>query len=159
MGSHTWEDEQAFRAISFKWSTAWDMKDRDLFCSITTAEITVDYSDYPAVPLDRLTLTPDNFFAFAFKKTSLGDPNLQTQHLLGLGIYTYVNDAEAKGNYQVRARHVRRFSNGKDVEWDSSCYVEHVYTKVDGTWKLKGIRPHTVIATTGAPEDVVGVSS
>ncbi|KAL6922492.1 hypothetical protein FSHL1_006452 [Fusarium sambucinum] len=158
MGSHTWEDEQAFRTISFKWATAWDTKDRDLFLSITTAEITVDYSDYPAVPLDRLTLTPDDFFAFAFKKASLGDPNLQTQHLLGLGIYTYVNDAEVKSNHQVRARHVRRLSNGKDIEWDSSCYVEHVYTKVDGLWKLKAIRPHTVIATTGAPGDVIGVS-
>lgn len=81
---------------------------------------------------------------------------VQTQHLLGLGVFTRVGETEARGDWQVRARHVRVVDNGATYEWDSSSFVEFTYLKVEGEWKLGGIRPHTVVANTGKPEEVIG---
>ena len=81
---------------------------------------------------------------------------VQTQHLLGAAVFTRRSETEAKGDWQVRARHVRVFDNGETREWDSSGFVEFTYVKVEGEWKLGGVRPHTVVAATGKPEDVIG---
>jgi hypothetical protein len=79
-----------------------------------------------------------------------------TQHLLGASTFESSSEAEVKGNWQVRARHVRTLSNGTVTQWDSSAFVEFLYHKVSGVWKIVGIRPHTVVAETGRPEDVIG---
>lgn len=80
---------------------------------------------------------------------------VETQHLLGAVLFTRTNATVAKGDWQVRARHVRDFHNGTVNVWDSSAFVEFSYEKMD-TWKIGGIRPHTVVATTGRPEKVIG---
>jgi len=51
---------------------------------------------------------------------------------------------------------VRAFPDGKTAEWDSSAYLEFRYVKVDGIWKIGGLRPHDVVAVTGRPQDVIG---
>ena len=80
---------------------------------------------------------------------------VQTQHLLGDVLFTRTNATVAKGDWQVRARHVRDFHNGTVNVWDSSAFVEFSYEGMNDTWKISGIRPHTVVATTGRPEQVV----
>ena len=81
---------------------------------------------------------------------------VQTQHLLGAAVFTQISETEARGDWQVRARHVRVFDNSETREWDSSGFVEFTYMKLEGEWKLGGVRPHTVVAATGRPEDVIG---
>jgi hypothetical protein len=88
--------------------------------------------------------------------TSLISPIVKTQHLLGSAVFTRIHETEGRGNWQVRARHIRQLSNGGAPEWDSSAFVEFIYLKIDGKWKLGGLRPHTVVATSGHPAAVVG---
>lgn len=157
MSKHcSFEEEQVFRDLTFKWSTAWDCKDESLFLEIAAPEILIDYRDFPAVNEVRNT-KPEDFFKHAFQQTRLGDKRLKTQHLLGLGVFTRVHENEAKGNWQVRARHLRELPDGKVVEWDSSSFVEFRYVRIDGDWKLGGLRPHTIVAETGSHNDVVGL--
>ncbi|KAJ5277489.1 hypothetical protein N7534_008332 [Penicillium rubens] len=152
---YTIADERKFRELAYKWAMAWDKKDKDAFISIATSRIIADYTDYPAVGVVK-HCPPDDFVNFAFREDRLGDPRLQTQHFLGSVAFTRVNDTEAIGNWQVRARHVRKFPDGKTAEWDSSAYIELCYVLTGGEWKLGGLRPHTVLATTGSHQEVIG---
>ncbi|CDM32558.1 Scytalone dehydratase [Penicillium roqueforti FM164] len=169
---YTIADERKFRELAYKWAMAWDKKDKDAFISIATSRIIADYTDYPAVGVVK-HCPPDDFVNFAFREDRLGDPRcklsprgnslfllmyleVQTQHFLGSVAFTRVNDTEAIGNWQVRARHVRKFPDGKTAEWDSSAYLELCYVLTGGEWKIGGLRPHTVLATTGSHQEVIG---
>ncbi|GAB7364404.1 hypothetical protein MBLNU230_g4947t1 [Neophaeotheca triangularis] len=148
-------DERAFRGLTYKWTIAWDRKDLATWLSITAPQVVADYSDYPAVGT-FITASPGQIFNGSFTVTGLGDERLGTQHLLGASLFTRTNSTQAKGDWQVRARHVRTLANGTEAQWDSSSSVEFLYQIVEGAWKIGGIRPHTVTATTGRPEDVIG---
>nr|XP_036581273.1 scytalone dehydratase [Colletotrichum truncatum]KAF6789541.1 scytalone dehydratase [Colletotrichum truncatum] len=152
---YTVADERAFRLLSFKWTLAWDKKDIDTWLSITGPTIVADYTDYPAVGILKQG-SPEELFKSSFSRPNLGHPQLETQHFLGAVVFTRVNDNEVRGDWQVRARHVRRLSDGQSREWDSSAYCEFLYVKINEEWKLGGLRPHTVVATTGHPEEVIG---
>ncbi|PCD31382.1 hypothetical protein AU210_011037 [Fusarium oxysporum f. sp. radicis-cucumerinum] len=132
-------DERKFRDLSYRWTHAWDQKDKATWLAITAPEVIANYTDYPAVG----TLT-------------ISSPAMHTQHFLGSSLFTHISKSEAKGDWQVRARHVREV-NGEERQWDSSAYVEFTYSLIDGDWKISGLRPHTVVATTGRPEDVIGL--
>ncbi|EXK38422.1 hypothetical protein FOMG_08816 [Fusarium oxysporum f. sp. melonis 26406] len=121
-------DERKFRDLSYRWTHAWDQKDKATWLAITAPEVIANYTDYPAC----------------------------TQHFLGSSLFTHISKSEAKGDWQVRARHVREV-NGEERQWDSSAYVEFTYSLIDEDWKISGLRPHTVVATTGRPEDVIGL--
>ncbi|KAG8630910.1 hypothetical protein KVT40_000050 [Elsinoe batatas] len=149
------QDERKFGELSFKWTQAWDLKDRNTFLAITGPQVVANYSDYPAVGTSTVA-TPEAIFDRSFMVTALGDPRLQTQHLLGSAIFTRTNQTEAKGQWQTRARHVRVLGNGTEAQWESSVYTEFTYSIVGGEWKLTGLRPYNVVATTGRPEDVIG---
>jgi scytalone dehydratase len=81
---------------------------------------------------------------------------VHTQHFLGSSLFTHISKTKAKGDWQVRARHVREV-NGEERQWDSSAYVEFTYELINENWKISGLRPHTVVATTGRPEEVIGL--
>ena len=108
--------------------------------TITTLFISLFYSN-------------SNFFS-VFSITPL---QVKTQHLLGSSMFTRTSASEAKGIWQVRAWHVREFSDGRVGEWDNSSFVEFTYVKTEGgDWKLKGWRPHGGLAMIGKHDDVIG---
>ncbi|KAH7201483.1 hypothetical protein DER44DRAFT_670682 [Fusarium oxysporum] len=144
-------DERKFRDLSYRWTHAWDQKILDAsyasatWLAITAPEVIANYTDYPAV--GTLTISsPASIFDHSFDDRGLGDKRCKLAAL----------KSEAKGDWQVRARHVREV-NGEERQWDSSAYVEFTYSLIDGDWKISGLRPHTVVATTGRPEDVIGL--
>jgi scytalone dehydratase len=73
----------------------------------------------------------------------LGDPLIRTQHLMGASRYERISDNEAVGHHQIRAAHQRYKPDGVTVEnrGHGHSFVKHWYTKVDGEWKLSGLRP------------------
>ncbi|OAG14741.1 hypothetical protein CC77DRAFT_1025632 [Alternaria alternata] len=153
---NSFEDERSFRELSFRWSIAWDKKDLPTFLTITAPEIVADYSDFPAVGTVR-KCPPKQFFESAFRTEGLGHPDLKTQHLLGGSMFTRTSTSEAKGIWQVRAWHVREFSDGHVGEWDNSSFLEFTYVKIEsGEWKVKGWRPHGGLAMIGNHDDVFG---
>ncbi|CRK11175.1 hypothetical protein BN1723_009309 [Verticillium longisporum] len=130
-------DERSFHELSYKWSIAWDRKDKSTWLAITAPQVVADYADYPAVGTVTIA-SPDDIFTHSFTVTGLGDKRLGTQHFLGASFFTRTNATEHA------------------AQWDSSAFVEFLYVVVDGHWKIGGIRPHTVVATTGRPEDIIG---
>lgn len=81
---------------------------------------------------------------------------VQTQHLLGEALFTRVSNTEAKGTFQIRGNHIRKFQDGRVTQWDAGAYQEYTYVKINGEWKIGGWRPHCVVASMGGHEDVLG---
>ncbi|KAH8748000.1 hypothetical protein F5883DRAFT_509502 [Diaporthe sp. PMI_573] len=151
----SYEDVQKFHELTFEWSVAYDTKDFSILSEITAPEIVIDYRDFPVVKAVR-HCTPQEFFNHSFGQEHLGDKRLHTQHFLGASNFKPVSDEAATGNWQIRARHVRTFADGKTAEWDSSLYTEYRYVKINGEWKIGGWKPHTIVAETGRHDEVVG---
>jgi hypothetical protein len=101
-----------------------------------------------------------SFFLFIcniFCIFSITSFQVKTQHLLGGSMFTRTSASEAKGIWQVRAWHVREFSDGHVGEWDNSSFLEFTYVKIEsGEWKVKGWRPHGGLAMVGNHDDVFG---
>lgn len=74
----------------------------------------------------------------------IGDPLVHTQHLLGAASYEWVSEDEIVAVYQIRAAH-QRYANLDltDVAHQGHGYgsVKHWYERIDGVWKLTGVRP------------------
>ncbi|KAH7371298.1 hypothetical protein BKA66DRAFT_470091 [Pyrenochaeta sp. MPI-SDFR-AT-0127] len=149
------EDERKFCEITFKWALAWDSKSPEIFAAISAPLIVADYSAFPAVGTIK-ELSPQEFFEYAFTQDRLGDMRMQTQHLLGSSVFEVVNEHESKGTWQVRAFHVRTFSNGTQAVWDSSSLLDITYVKLNEEWKFGGLRPHSITSAFGQAGDVVG---
>ncbi|KAF3344709.1 hypothetical protein EV126DRAFT_508279 [Verticillium dahliae] len=130
-------DERSFRELSYKWSIAWDRKDKSTWLAITAPQVVADYADYPAVGTVTIA-SPDDIFTHSFTVTGLGDKRLGSQHFLGASFFTRTNATEIKGDWQVRARHVRTLSNS---------------TQPSGTLAFSS---SFFVATTGRPEDIIG---
>ena len=74
----------------------------------------------------------------------VGDPLVHTQHHIGASKWVKISDDEAIGHHQLRAAHQRyTAADRKTVEnkGHGHAMVKHFYRKVDGEWKLAGLRP------------------
>ena len=73
----------------------------------------------------------------------LGDPLIRTQHLMGASRYEKTSETEITGHHQIRAAHQRYKPDGVTVEnrGHGHSFVMHWYAKVDGQWKLCGLKP------------------
>ena len=74
----------------------------------------------------------------------VGDPLVHTQHHIGASKWAKISDDEAVGHHQLRAAHQRYTAlDRKTVEnkGHGHAMVKHFYRKVDGEWKLAGLRP------------------
>lgn len=89
-------------------------------------------------------MSSEEFVQVAGSKHFLGDANIYTQHLLGSSCYEKLSDTEINGKYQIRAAHVRYTDlETKEVKAKGHGHgvVHHSYKKIDGQWKLSGVRP------------------
>lgn len=75
----------------------------------------------------------------------LGDPLVKTQHLLGQTWWERISEDEVIGHHQLRAAH-NRFTDltfqRVDRRGHGQASNEHFYKRIDGVWKLSGIRPN-----------------
>ena len=74
----------------------------------------------------------------------VGDPLVHTQHHIGASKWSKISDDEAIGHHQLRAAHQRYTAlDLKTVEskGHGHAMVKHFYRKVEGEWKLAGLRP------------------
>lgn len=74
----------------------------------------------------------------------VGDPLVHTQHHIGASKWQKISEEEAVGYHQLRAAHQRY--TGPDrrlVENKGHGYamIKHFYRRIDGEWKLGGLRP------------------
>ena len=74
----------------------------------------------------------------------IGDPLVRTQHLLGARTDEWISETEVTTIHQIRAAHQRYV----DLDLTKVAHkghglgtVKHWFKKIDGVWKLSGIRP------------------
>ena len=71
----------------------------------------------------------------------LGDPNIDSQHLLALSKWEKISDTEIRSEHQSRAAHVRWSDGRKNVAAKGHGHglVKTTYKKVGEDWKWAGI--------------------
>ncbi|KAB8238263.1 Scytalone dehydratase [Aspergillus alliaceus] len=121
----------AINRLAFEWAESYDKKDWNRLHNILAPNIAVDYSmmGYQCFP----HMKSEEFISMMSSPDLLGDPLIHTQHLLG-----------GTGYERIRAAH-QRYAN---LDLTSVAHrghghgiVKHWYKKIDGYWKLAGIRP------------------
>jgi scytalone dehydratase len=72
----------------------------------------------------------------------LGDPNIDSQHMLGLSKWERISDTEIISHHQSRAAHMRWNQGRKTIAAKGHGHglVVTTYKKVDGEWKWAGIK-------------------
>lgn len=89
-------------------------------------------------------MSAEKFVEMVSSDGFLGDPLIKTQHLLGATVWKPISDTEIIGHHQLRAAHLRFSSSDMqrvDRRGHSHAMNEHFYKKVNGVWKLAGLRP------------------
>ncbi|KAL1995039.1 hypothetical protein VTN49DRAFT_1226 [Thermomyces lanuginosus] len=128
--------------LSFEWAESYDTKDWDRLRRILTSTVTIDYSE---IGLQRWeAMDSEEYVAMVSSPDFLGAETLKTQHFLGQSWYERVSATEVTGHHQIRAAH--QAYTGPDlteVKVKGHCHavIEHYYRKVDGVWKLAGLKP------------------
>ncbi|KPM46521.1 hypothetical protein AK830_g45 [Neonectria ditissima] len=119
----TYSEERAFREITFQWAIAWDKKEPAVLESIAAPEIIVDLRALvPGATVE--TMTGKALAERTFAAYHLGDPQLKTQHMLGMVAFKRITEFEATGDWQCRTLHTRNLDDGTANEWDSCGYME-----------------------------------
>lgn len=89
-------------------------------------------------------MSAEDFVRMAGSEHFLGDPHISTQHFLGKSSFEKISDTEILGIHQIRAAHVRyKDLESKEVKAKGHGHgvMYHSYRKVDGQWKLSGVKP------------------
>ncbi len=74
----------------------------------------------------------------------VGDPLVHTQHHIGASKWQKISSEEVIGHHQLRAAHQRYTNldlNVVENKGHGHAMVKHYYRKVNGEWKLAGLRP------------------
>lgn len=75
----------------------------------------------------------------------LGDPLVDSQHLLGSSKWVKKSDTLITGDHQSRAAHVRwtnEEKSGVAATGHGHAHIEVIYRRVEGVWKWSGITTH-----------------
>lgn len=101
--------------------------------------------DYTGIGLQKWAGMPaDDYMAMVQDPNFLGDPCTRTQHLVGATYYERISDTETIGRHQIRAAHqVYAGPDLRKVKFKGHAHASsiHYYRKIDGVWKLSGIKP------------------
>ncbi|BDD61104.1 hypothetical protein MAP00_006176 [Monascus purpureus] len=142
MESIQFQDYIAICQLAFEWADSYDKKDWNRLRNILASNLMVDYSiiGHQCFP----HMKSEEFISMMSSPNLLGDPLVHTQHLLGAAKYEWVSETEIVAVYQIRAAH-QRYANPDltSVTRRGHGYgtVKHWYGKIDGVWKLAGVRP------------------
>lgn len=89
----------------------------------------------------HIDLPADDFVAMMKDPLFLGDPNIDSQHMLGLSKWEKVSDTEIISYHQSRAAHIRWNDGRKSVAAKGHGHglVKTTYKKIGDEWKWAGI--------------------
>ncbi|KAJ5580861.1 hypothetical protein N7450_007162 [Penicillium hetheringtonii] len=89
-------------------------------------------------------MSSEDFIAMMSSPGLLGNPLILTQHLIGAASYECISEDEISATYQIRAAHQSYTDSSLEVvahRGHGHGNVKHWYKRVDGVWKLAGVRP------------------
>ncbi|KAJ5786288.1 NTF2-like protein [Penicillium pulvis] len=124
----------------------YDRKDAERLRAVLAATIEVDYR-LVSTTIPMKVCGPEELIAEFLSPELLGNKNLLTQHLLGQPYFKSVSKDEIVVEWQQIAGHGRWMEGSHtlkkqvDKTSDGKSYMEQRYIKVDGCWKLAGLKP------------------
>lgn len=86
-------------------------------------------------------LPADEFITMMQNPLFLGDPNIDSQHLLALSKWEKISETEIHSHHQSRAAHIRWSEGRKTIAAKGHGHgvVKTIYKNVDQEWKWAGI--------------------
>ncbi|KAI9660351.1 MAG: hypothetical protein M1821_009701 [Bathelium mastoideum] len=152
-------DYLAMRNIAFEWSESYDNKDWERLRKILAPAVRLDFRSLRGELHENLS--PDDYVAILSSMKPLGDTRMKTQHFLGASKWERLSDGSVQVDHQIRVAH-QRYKNEELVEVVNKGHAhgvtQHVYRKIDGTWKLVGVAPslnwfeHDLFGTLNPPD-------
>ncbi|GES64664.1 scytalone dehydratase [Aspergillus terreus] len=130
------------KEITFEWADSYDAKDWDRLRKILAPTLRVDYSEVTGESLK--VVSRDEFVDIVSSENFVGDPLVDTQHLVGASRFTRASEDEVQGFHQIRAAHQRYTSPDKtqvEAKGHGHALIRHDYKRMDGKWLLAGLRP------------------
>ena len=154
--------------ITFEWGDSYDDKDwsrlrailaptlmvgrpflsRSLECQclrtfvLITLGTQIDYSEVNGHKWEHM---PANDFVDIMSHIGfIGDPLVHTQHHIGASKWHKLSEESIIGHHQLRAAHQRYTTSDMTVvenKGHGHAMIRHYYKKLDGEWKLAGLRP------------------
>lgn len=106
------------------------------------ALLQIDYTEVNGRKWENLPA--EEFVGIMSHAGFLGDPLIHTQHHLGASKWEKLSEDEVLGHHQLRAAHQRYTGPDKQTvenKGHGHALIKHWYRKVDGQWKLAGLRP------------------
>jgi scytalone dehydratase len=128
--------------LAFEWAESYDTKDWKLLRELLAPSVRLDFRAIQQ-PLYE-NLSPEEFVAIISDAKLLGDKRLKTQHLIGGSKWERSSDGTVQAWHQARVAHQRYTDEDLSVvanKGHAHAYVQHLYRKIDGTWKLEGVIP------------------
>ena len=128
--------------IAFEWAESYDTKDWERLRRCLAPSIRLDFRSLRGVLHEQLS--PDEFAGILSGPKLLGDKRMKTQHLLGGAEWERLSDGTVHVSHQIRVAHQRYVNEDLAVvanKGHAHGVTEHWYRKIEGTWKLEGVRP------------------
>ncbi|MCJ1283721.1 hypothetical protein MMC26_003052 [Xylographa opegraphella] len=136
----TFKEYLACQELTFEWAESYDSKDWTRLASILAPTIKVNYASVNDFKDEALPAS--SFVAMMSDPKFLGDPLIDTQHLMGGSKYRKLSSTHIEAQHQIRAAHQRyKTLEKKEVEVKGHGYamITLTYRQVEGVWKWGGI--------------------
>ncbi|MCJ1463673.1 hypothetical protein MMC07_002281 [Pseudocyphellaria aurata] len=138
----SFDDYLSLSEITFEWGDSYDDKDWDRLRKILAPTLMIDYSEVNGHKW--MDLPSEEFVGIMSHPGFLGDPLIHTQHHIGASKWQKISGEEVLGHHQLRAAHQRYTGPDKQTvenKGHGHAMIKHWYRKIDGQWKLAGLRP------------------
>ncbi|KAL8715830.1 MAG: hypothetical protein Q9220_000497 [cf. Caloplaca sp. 1 TL-2023] len=135
-------DYLSLSEITFEWGDSYDAKDWRRLRAILAPTLMIDYTDVNGHKWDDMTA--EEFVGIMSHVGFVGDPLVHTQHHIGASKWQKVSQEEAIGYHQLRAAHQRYTAPDRRLVENKGyghAMIKHSYRRIDGEWKLSGLRP------------------
>ncbi|KAI4201745.1 MAG: hypothetical protein LQ346_002107 [Caloplaca aetnensis] len=135
-------DYLSLSEITFEWGDSYDAKDWRRLRAILAPTLMVDYTEVNGHKWEAMSA--EEFVGIMSHVGFVGDPLVHTQHHIGASKWEKVSEEEAVGFHQLRAAHQRYTASDRRLvenKGHGHAIIKLLYRRIDGEWKLRGLRP------------------
>ncbi|KAB8069659.1 Scytalone dehydratase [Aspergillus leporis] len=128
--------------LLYDWAESMDTKSWPQLQALFAPTLSIDYS---AVGGGKVSAIPSKAFVDRISSPArLGNPEIQTQHLIGSCKWAIISDKRMSVTFQVRAAHRRAFAREGNKEGMVVQAIGHgvntiEFKLVDAVWRIAGI--------------------
>ncbi len=126
-------DLNEIQELRYKFAKALDNQDWDLFQSLLSDKLDIDYSNF-GIPQAEMT----SYDYTAMMKHSFSTNGLQTEHFV-TNMLIDIQDKTATAEVNVLARHIVN-NDGNEHTLDVNAYYEDRFVETEDGWKFNAVK-------------------